>query len=210
MVNILAGPSCKIFICCHLEEEMTVSRTRRAPELLLYSDVPGHLRFNKYVYSHYRPPLDTLGCITSLTYWHNETINILTHALPAIFIWSMIPWMLPWNSITIPWLPWTHVTACLAPWVGSTLYHLFMCHRNGQAAYNLLLKVDLLGIWFTQTLGALVNICAAIYCFHPETQAILCLHRLGPSLCFHRPLHHPCGLSLPQTQSLRSWGSSHQ
>lgn len=168
---------------------MTVSRARRGPSLLLYGDVPGHLRFNKYVYSHYRPPLDTLGCITSLTYWHNETINILTHALPAIFICGMIPWMLPWSSITIPWLPWTHVTACLAPWVGSTLYHLFMCHRNGQVAYNLLLKVDLLGIWFTQTLGALVTICAAIHCFQPESQATFLLLYLGVCiLCLYQAM----------------------
>ena len=168
---------------------MTVSRARRGPDLLQYGEVAGHLRFNKYVYSHYRPPLDTLGCITSLTYWHNETINILTHALPAIFIWSMIPWMLPWSSITIPWLPWTHVTACLAPWVGSTLYHLFMCHRSGQVGYNLLLKVDLLGIWFTQTLGALVTICAAIHCFHPDSQTIFLLLYLGVCiLCLYQAM----------------------
>ena len=147
------------------------------------------MRFNKYVYSHYRPPLDIMGCIASLTYWHNETINILTHALPAIFILTAIPWMLPWRSLTVPWLPWTHVAACLAPWIGSTLYHLFMCHRSGRVAYYMLLKVDLLGIWFTQTLGALVTICATIHCFQPDTQTTFLLLYLGVCLlCLYQAM----------------------
>ena len=141
----------------------------------------------QYVLTHYRPPLDMRGCIASLTYWHNETINILTHAVPVLVISSLIPWMLPWHLLAVPWLPAIHVAACLAPWVGSTIYHLFMCHHSGKHAYTALLKLDLLGIWFTQTFGALVNICAAIHCFPSETKqlclvfcllvAILCLYQ---------------------------------
>ena len=146
-------------------------------------------RFNKYVWSHYRPPLSVAGCVASLTYWHNESLNILTHALPVLFIASWIPWLLPWSSITVPLLPWTHVAACLAPWIGSTLYHLFMCHRSGKGAYLALLKVDLLGIWFTQTLGALVNICAAIHCFSQETKSLLLLLYLGVCLlCLYQAM----------------------
>ena len=148
------------------------------------------------MYDYYRPPLDVLGCINSLTYWHNETINIITHALPAIFILTAIPWMLPWTTLTVPWLPWTHVTACLAPWIGSTLYHLFMCHRSGRVAYYMLLKVDLLGIWFTQTLGALVTICATIHCFQSDSQTIFLLLYLA--LCI---------LSLYQAMTVNTvWG----
>jgi len=157
------------------------------PSLLDLSEVPAHLRFNKYVLTHYRPPLDIRGCIASLTYWHNETINILTHAVPVVFITSLIPWMLPWDRINIPWLPAIHVTACVAPWVGSTFYHLFMCHKLGKIAYLVLLKMDLIGIWFTQTFGALVTICAAIHCFDYEYKrmfltfylfiCILCLYQ---------------------------------
>ena len=153
------------------------------PRLILYS------RFNKYVWAYYRPPLDVAGCVASLTYWHNESLNILTHALPVLFIASAIPWLLPWSSIRVPVLPWTHVAACLAPWVGSTLYHLFMCHRSGLVTYHALLKVDLLGIWFTQTLGALVNICAAIHCFTQETKSVLLLLYLGVCLlCLYQAM----------------------
>ena len=89
----------------------------------------------------------------------------------------------------MPLLPWTHVAACLAPWIGSTLYHLFMCHQSGKVAYLALLKVDLLGIWFTQTLGALVNICAAIHCFSQETKSLLLLLYLGVCLlCLYQAM----------------------
>ena len=40
----------------------------------------------RYVHSHYRPPLDTVGCVASLLYWHNETVNVLTHFIPVIII----------------------------------------------------------------------------------------------------------------------------
>ena len=172
-----------------MDSQQSVKAHKGGPLLLGIAEVPLHLRFNKYVWSHYRPPLDIMGCIASLTYWHNETINILTHALPVIFISLWSPWMLPWTTLTVPWLPWTHVTACLAPWIGSTLYHLFMCHRSGRVAYYMLLKVDLLGIWFTQTLGALVTICATIHCFQSDTQAIFLLLYLGVCiLCLYQAM----------------------
>ena len=41
--------------------------------------VPMHLRFNRYVLTHYRPKTDWKGCVSSLFYFHNETVNIVTH-----------------------------------------------------------------------------------------------------------------------------------
>ena len=154
------------------------TRSDDSPPLLHFPDVPAHLRFNKYVLGYYRPLLDMRGCIASLTYWHNETVNILTHGLPIIFILSLIPRILPWDVITIPFLPVIHVAACLAPWVGSTFYHLFMCHQRGQSVYAFLLKFDLFGIWFTQTLGALVTICSAIHCLDYQTKRMFLLFYL--------------------------------
>jgi len=156
-------------------EDTNGKKTSVSPSLLHFPEVPAHLRFNKYVLGYYRPLLDIKGCLTSLTYWHNETVNILTHGVPIIFILTLIPTILPWDIITVPFLPVIHVMACLAPWVGSTFYHLFMCHRRGQSVYAFLLKFDLLGIWFTQTLGALVTICSAIHCFEYQTKRIFLL-----------------------------------
>lgn len=47
--------------------------------LVRWSDMPRHLQFNPYIYTGYRPVMNVWGCIASLFYVHNETINILTH-----------------------------------------------------------------------------------------------------------------------------------
>lgn len=52
---------------------------RQDPELLGWADMPQHLQFNPYVLTGYRPLQTVRGCMYSLFYWHNETINILTH-----------------------------------------------------------------------------------------------------------------------------------
>ena len=48
-------------------------------KLLGWHQIPTHLRFNRFILSHYREPTGWKGCIKSLGYIHNETINILTH-----------------------------------------------------------------------------------------------------------------------------------
>ncbi|CAH2085666.1 unnamed protein product [Euphydryas editha] len=48
-------------------------------ELLHWRDMPQHLQFNPYVLTGYRPLQSWGGCVRSLFYFHNETINILTH-----------------------------------------------------------------------------------------------------------------------------------
>ncbi|XP_049776789.1 progestin and adipoQ receptor family member 4 isoform X3 [Schistocerca cancellata] len=57
----------------------------RGRRLLRFRDMPAHLRFNPHIRAGYRPLQGVRGCLASLFYLHNETINILTHgALPAI------------------------------------------------------------------------------------------------------------------------------
>ena len=74
-------------------------------------------------------------------------------AVPVVAILSAIPWLLPWKEINVPYLPTFHVVSSVAPWIGSTLYHLFMNHNTGYIAYKVLLTIDILGIWVTQTAG---------------------------------------------------------
>lgn len=50
-----------------------------AVELLHWRDMPQHLQFNPYVLTGYRPLQSWTDCVRSLFYFHNETINILTH-----------------------------------------------------------------------------------------------------------------------------------
>ena len=59
-----------------LDESEVVSDSKK---LLTFNQIPTHLRFNRFVLSHYRAPANWKGCLMSLCYMHNETINILTH-----------------------------------------------------------------------------------------------------------------------------------
>lgn len=50
-----------------------------ALRLLKYQDIPHHLQFNPYVLTGYRPQLNLWESVRSLSYYHNETVNILSH-----------------------------------------------------------------------------------------------------------------------------------
>lgn len=58
----------------------TKTETNQLPtKLLCFDAMPRHLQFNPFVYTGYRPQMNAWECIVSLTYLHNETINILSH-----------------------------------------------------------------------------------------------------------------------------------
>jgi len=134
-----------------------------------------------------------MGCIKSLFYLHNETVNILTHAIPLIFILANIPTLLAWKEISVPYLPYLHLVATMAPWVGSVLYHLFMNHQCGYKVYKAVLTIDVIGIWMTQTTGGLVTICATIYCLPSETQKqLLTAYTFLCVYCFYKAVTAEC------------------
>lgn len=60
------------------KERRWLARAKEA-DLLHWKDMPKHLQFNPYIFTGYRPMLSVWGCLNSLFYLHNETINILTH-----------------------------------------------------------------------------------------------------------------------------------
>ena len=62
------------------------------PSLIERSEIPPHLQFNKYVLRHYRSPSDWKGCLNSLFYLHNETVNVWSELLPAaaFAVWTVL------------------------------------------------------------------------------------------------------------------------
>ena len=54
---------------------------------------------------------------TKEEFWYNHC------PVPVLLIAAAVPWMLPWDEISVPWLPSIHVVACMAPWVSQ---HCFM------------------------------------------------------------------------------------
>ncbi|XP_037952241.1 flocculation protein FLO11 isoform X2 [Teleopsis dalmanni] len=133
-------------------------------ELLHWNDMPQYLQFNPYVLKGYRPLQTFKGCLFSLFYWHNETINILTHAIPIVYILAIVPGLMPWEK-GYRFLSFCHVFGSVAPWCGSFVYHLFMNIEKGENVYYRLLKLDMVGIWVSQSFGALPLVTAATYCF---------------------------------------------
>lgn len=134
------------------EEHLKPQRQR----LLQIHEMPRYLQFNPYIISGYRNMLSTKGSVKSLFYFHNETINILTHGIPIIYILWTVPPLIPWERINTRFLPFCHIVGSVCPWVGSFLYHLFMNHaQGGERLYHRLLQLDMLGIWVTQSFGAL-------------------------------------------------------
>lgn len=59
--------------------KVSETETNLNTKLLCFDAMPRHLQFNPFVHTGYRPQMNAWECIASLTYLHNETINILSH-----------------------------------------------------------------------------------------------------------------------------------
>uniref|UniRef100_A0A336M8N6 CSON011273 protein n=1 Tax=Culicoides sonorensis TaxID=179676 RepID=A0A336M8N6_CULSO len=130
-----------------------------------WHEMPRHLQFNPYVLKGYRPLQDVRGCLNSLFYMHNETVNILTHGIPIVYILATVPAILPWEN-EYRFLSWCHLVGSVAPWCGSFMYHLFMNLEHGEYTYYRLLQLDMLGIWISQSFGALPMVTATVFCLN--------------------------------------------
>ncbi|XP_030553933.1 uncharacterized protein LOC115757713 isoform X3 [Drosophila novamexicana] len=158
----------------------TTSTSANMDQLLHWQDMPKYLQFNPYVLKGYRPLQTFKGCLLSLFYWHNETINILTHAIPIFYILAIVPGLMPWDS-GYKFLSFCHVFGSVAPWCGSFVYHLFMNIEKGENVYYTLLKLDMVGIWVSQSFGTDRQLTVAEA---PLLRAALC-HALRADLSAH-------------------------
>ena len=69
-----------------------------------------------------------------------------------------------------------HYIACMSPFIGSTVYHLFMCHASGSATYDRLLQFDMCGIWAINMFGGLTAIKATLFCSSNVATFIIVLY----------------------------------
>uniref|UniRef100_A0A8D8PMX6 Progestin and adipoQ receptor family member 4 n=1 Tax=Cacopsylla melanoneura TaxID=428564 RepID=A0A8D8PMX6_9HEMI len=143
--------------------------------LLSYSDMPPHLQFNPYITSGYRPILNAWGCLKSLSYIHNETVNIFTHGIPIIYILMTIPKTMPWHlqDTRSQFLIWSHLAGAICPWLGSILYHVFMNCGSSPLMYKRLLQTDMFGIWISQSFGALPMVFASVHCLSYNVRVLV-------------------------------------
>uniref|UniRef100_A0A1A9W6K0 Peptidase M13 N-terminal domain-containing protein n=1 Tax=Glossina brevipalpis TaxID=37001 RepID=A0A1A9W6K0_9MUSC len=71
-------------------------------------------------------------------------------SIPIVYILAIVPGLMPWDS-GYRFLSFCHVFGSVAPWCGSFVYHLFMNIERGESVYYTLLKLDMIGIWVTQS-----------------------------------------------------------
>ncbi|XP_034943178.1 progestin and adipoQ receptor family member 4 [Chelonus insularis] len=159
------------FAAITADSDITVEKNVQKPNsqdvyLKSWSEMPTHLQFNPHIKTGYRPITDIKGCLVSLFYFHNETVNILTHGLAILYILLRIPNFLPWwdEGVYLGIISWCHFIGAISPWIGSFTYHLFMNLNYGEAFYKKLLKLDMLGIWVCQSVGAVPMISASVHC----------------------------------------------
>ncbi|KAK6626817.1 hypothetical protein RUM44_009294 [Polyplax serrata] len=92
-------------------------------------------------------------------------LEVYSPGIPIVYILWTVPSLIPWDKIDSKFLPMCHIVGSVSPWVGSFLYHLFMNHAQGERLYRRLLQLDMIGIWVTQSFGALPMICTTSFCF---------------------------------------------
>ncbi|KAF2000718.1 HlyIII-domain-containing protein [Amniculicola lignicola CBS 123094] len=86
----------------------TPTPTYTKPELLHYNDLPKWYQDNHYIRTGYRPVSNSYTtCLQSLTYLHNESLNIYTHLLPALVLAFALPTLqlnISRIYVNAPWL----------------------------------------------------------------------------------------------------------
>jgi len=129
-------------------------------------EVPPFLRFNRFVLHGYRAaPLSTAGALWSAVgYWHNESLNIATHALGAAVTGY---WVASWLAgasrgryelaaagdaapapapLALAWPIVLADAASMACFALSARYHTLMAAAADEGAYTRLLAADLAGV----------------------------------------------------------------
>ncbi|KAG8161625.1 hypothetical protein KVR01_008612 [Diaporthe batatas] len=139
-------------------DEASLLQEAKTRLLLLYDELPEWAKDNEHIHSGWRPETNSyLECIKSMLYVHNETGNIYSHLLAAVWMVLLGMW---WSFYARDHYPATGSddavvfflfflggTVC---YLLSTAYHVFSNHS--QATHQFCLKLDFLGI-LTVTAG---------------------------------------------------------
>jgi adiponectin receptor len=131
------------------EEEVDAAllhtRTRRFSQLAPWQ------QDNQFITASYRYQLTVLGCIKSMAYWHNETLNIWSHFVGLLlFVFVFAPlcflrWMPSMDTADYAVFA-VFLSGCVVNMGSSTAMHLFHCHSR--PAMQWLTRFDYSGISF--------------------------------------------------------------
>ncbi|KAK9453112.1 hemolysin-III related-domain-containing protein [Dipodascopsis uninucleata] len=121
---------------------------------VIWDDLPAWRRDNHYIRSGYRRETFSFwGCVRSLSYFHNESINIYSHLLGSLFFLSFIGVTLHMYLPKYPSTSSLDFLVFMAFFVGAVLclgmsstYHCINCHSESVAKFGN--RLDYLGIIF--------------------------------------------------------------
>lgn len=79
-------------------------KKNKGGKLRRIEDMPAYLQFNPYIITGYRDMLSTKDSVGSLLYFHNETVNILTHGKIKVLYYLHSCMTHEQNCLSIDWL----------------------------------------------------------------------------------------------------------
>lgn len=141
-----------------LSDGATLLQKAKMRALLLYDDLPEWAKHNEHIHSGWRLESNSYSeCLKSLCYIHNETGNIYSHLLAAVWMIVLGSW---WSVYAEDHYPATGSDDAIifflfflggaVCFILSTAYHVFSNHSH--TTHLFCLKLDFLGI-LTVTAG---------------------------------------------------------
>ncbi|RNF26881.1 adiponectin receptor protein 1 [Trypanosoma conorhini] len=149
--------------------------------------VPQHLKGNPYIITGYRACYTTRMCLRSLFALHNETLNVWSHGVGFIVFWVLTILFFSvvfftHEDVVQCVIYGTFCFACLLCMGCSTVYHLFLGHRD-RMLLSLVEQMDYYGISVLIVASFYPPLYFGFYC-EPFSRAIymVCIGVLG-GLC---------------------------
>jgi len=147
---------------------VTSSLARHGQPLLKYDEAPEYVRHNPYIRTGYRSPQGWLQCLRSVLSLHNETLNIWTHLLGAVFFLVLLAWdcTAPPAPDQVTWRDFSVILSIIGCYqlcmIMSAVFHTFTAHS--QEASEFCLMMDLAGIGASITASFVSGIYYAFWC----------------------------------------------
>eukprot|EP00834_Sanchytrium_tribonematis_P006806 NODE_539_length_6273_cov_0.700194.p2 type:complete len:308 gc:universal NODE_539_length_6273_cov_0.700194:4916-3993(-) len=111
-----------------------------------FADMPHYIQDNPFILTGYRICKTYKDSWMSMLYWHNETMNIWTHLIPALIFCGLIGhiWINWTEPISDKWMFTLYCICAIKCFSMSSLYHLH-CHQTYKT-YRLFSCLDYAGI----------------------------------------------------------------
>ncbi|KAK3373164.1 hemolysin-III related-domain-containing protein [Lasiosphaeria ovina] len=157
----------------HKADSSTMADKNR---LLSHKQVPSW-HSEPFIHGGYRPITESAAfCLRSLTYLHNETVNIFSHLVPAavaLALACLVPWyfgaQFPRAAAADRLVFQLYLLGSVCCFAASALFHTLLCHSERYR--DLWVRVDYAAI-LAQTLGCFVSgIYFSFYC-EPHLQRL--------------------------------------